>query len=871
MEKELEQKYQTNYLLGLTEEEAKHRLKENGQNKLLDTKKVPLILRFLSEFNNALIYILLVSGIVSLCLKEYADAIIILFVVLMNGIMGFIQEEKANKSLEALKKISSNTATVKRDGKYIVIPAEELVIGDIIKLEEGNAVPADAILIKARELLCDESALTGESQAVLKDHTFKSNENTPTLEKQNYVFMSTLVMQGHAEAVVAKTGMNTEIGHIATLLDKHKDIETPLQKKLANLGRMLGFVTIAICVTLFVIALIQKRDIVEMFVTSISLAVAAVPEGLPAVVTIVLAIGVQRLIKSNMIIRKLHAVETLGAVNKILTDKTGTLTENQMTIVEVGYNSSIKNLRNIKAEKEFVKLCTAMLNCNNANIDKTKTGDPTEIAILSFAKHFKNENRSIKIDELAFTSERKMMSVLIKENNKYVQYSKGAIETLLDKCDLILFNGKEIRLNNNEKNKQLLLAKSMAKKALRVIAFAYKNTDKIQENKMVFIGMVGMIDPPKRGVKEAINNLNNAGIETIMITGDNIDTAFAIAKELNIAETYEECLEGKQLDNLSNEELNTLTNQKKVFARVSPSHKIKIVEAFQNQGNLVAMTGDGVNDAPSLRKADVGIAMGKNGTDVAKNAADMILIDDNYASISKAVKEGRNIYANIRKTTLFLLSSNIAEVLAMIIGILFSLPTPLVAVHILWVNLITDSLPAIALGVDKASNNVMNEKPRHKNSSLFAEGGYKVLGVYGFLITILTLISFFFVPVAKIIYEKGISANFVRDVLNLINNNEEVLLKCRTYAFTTLGISQLFHMIGMSDINLHIKDIIKKKNGVLLFALCIGICMQILVTEIPVLTNLFHTASLSFQEWIFLIMISAYPLVVHELMVKKSK
>lgn len=859
-----------NHQLGLTEEEAKSRLVKDGPNEIRGTKKIPAILRFLAEFNDVLIYILLISGIISILLKEYTDAMIILFVVLMNGTIGFIQEEKANKSLEALKKITTQVATVKRNGKYKVIPASEIVVGDYVILEEGNAVPADGKILNCTNLLCDESALTGESKPVNKNHLKQSLDSTPLAERLDRVYMSTLVLQGHAEILITETGMRTEIGKIADMLDKHQKNETPLQRKLAVLGKWLGILTIFICLALFIIALIQKRNVVEMFITSISLAVAAVPEGLPAVVTIVLAIGVQRLIKSNMIIRKLHSVETLGAVNKILTDKTGTLTENQMTVVDVNYNLASYTLKELKATTELAMMSAIMMNCNNAKISTSKIGDPTEIALLMFSQYLIKPQKLIKLDEVAFTSERKMMSVLFKTKYNYVQYSKGALEVILAKCRYILINGQEKELTLELRNKQQQLAKKMTNKALRIIAFAYKKCEKISEEEMTFVGFAGLIDPPKKGVKEAILNLKQAGIDTIMITGDHIDTAFAIAKDLHIAENYEECIEGKQIDSLTSQELDEIIKHKKVYARVSPTHKIKLVEAYQKQNNLVAMTGDGVNDAPSLRKADVGIAMGKQGTDVAKNAADMILIDDNYASIAKAVKEGRGIYDNIKKTALFLLSSNFAEVLAMLIGVLFALPMPLVAVHILWVNLITDSLPALALGVDKTSDHVMEEKPRNPRSSLFAEGGYKVLFVYGGLITLITLISFFLVPLEVVVARHGFNWQVFQNVYNVLTQDTQILLKARTYAFTTLGISQLFHMIGMSDVKLHIHEIIKKKNIVLFVALFLGIFLQILVTEVPLFIEIFHTSSLNWKEWLFLILISAYPLVVHELMIKKK-
>ncbi len=865
MKKEnLEKKYLTSIKSGLTSEEASKRLAKEGLNEITHDKHVPLIVKFLMQFNDVLIYILLFSAIISCILKEFADAIIIFIVVLINGLAGFIQEEKVTKSLESLKKMTTNNATVKRDSKIIQIPANELVVGDIVLLEEGNAIPADVILINNYGLLCDESALTGESNPVLKNEFFEEKADTPLAEKLNYGFMSTLVLQGHSEAVVINTGMNTEIGKIAYMLDDNKINETPLQKRLSDLGKLLGIITLLICFLLFVVALIQKRNVIEMFITSISLAVAAVPEGLPAVVTIVLAMGVQRLAKSNMIIRKLHAVETLGAVQKVLTDKTGTLTENQMTVTMVNYGLKSYSISNFKDSHELTKMCYAMYYCNSASVDDTEIGDPTEIAILKFAKVFSIEKNLKKIEEKAFTSERQLMSVLI--DDKF-QYSKGSYEKIIGNCNKIFFNNEERILSLSDKQKLNKMCLEMTEQALRVIAFAYKKTNSIEEHNMVFLGFVGMIDPPKKGVKESIAALKKASIETIMITGDHVNTAFAIAKNLNIVATKEECIEGKELNRLSEEQLKKVILTKKVFARVSPMDKIKIVQAFQSNNVLVAMTGDGVNDAPSLKKADVGIAMGKRGTDVAKNAADMILLDDNYSTIVNAVKEGRGIYANIKKTALFLLSSNFAEVLAMLVGVILGLPMPLIAVHILWINLITDSLPAIALGVDKTSEDIMNDKPRNKDESLFAKGGYSILFLYGIIITLITLISYFIIPFVAVIKQNGLNMQLFSNIKNVLITDETILLKSRTFAFTTLGISQLFHMIGMSSVKQNILQIAKKKNFVMLMAFTIGLILQILVTEIPVLTSMFQTSSLSIKEWLFLILLSAFPLFMHEIMV----
>lgn len=864
--RELEKKLHTSISRGLTNEEAQLRLKQEGFNELKEEKKTPLILKFLRQFNDVLIYVLLVSGIISLVLKETADAIIIFVVVLVNGIVGFIQEEKASKAIEALKKIATTYAIVKRDNKVMKIPTREVVVGDIILVREGQAIPSDAIIIKSNNLLVDESALTGESDSVLKDERFISKDNTPIAERLNYLYMSTFVLQGNAEAIVISKGMNTEIGKIADMLKNNENQATPLQKKLEDLGKMLGVITLIVCVLLFVLAIVQKRNVVEMFITSISLAVAAVPEGLPAVVTIVLALGVQKLVKSNMVVRKLHSVETLGAVSKVLTDKTGTLTENQMTVASLSYNKKEYEINDFVKDKSFDVLCEVMQICNNASISNNEIGNPTEIALKKFSEHFIKLNYQ-RLDEIPFSSERKMMSVLVKKDNIIMQYTKGAYERIIEKCDRILIDNKEQELDEFNKNELERIIRKMSSKALRVIALAYKKTSSIQENKMVFVGLVGMIDPPKKGVKEAIKTLKEAHIDTIMITGDNIITAFAIAKNLEIATSPNECISGQELDKLSEKQMKEIVKNKKVFARVSPTHKVKIVKAFKDNGYLVAMTGDGVNDAPSLKTADVGVAMGKRGTDVAKNAADMILLDDNYGSLAVSIKEGRGIYANIKKTSLFLLSSNFAEVLSMLLGVILFLPMPLLAVHILWINLITDSLPAIALGVDKTSDEVMKEKPRAKNESLFAHGGYSILFLYGAFITIITMISFFIIPTSIILNTYGFDGRLFAHIRHILLTNEEVLLKSQTFAFTTLSLSQLFHMIGMSNVKNRLFSIVKGKNYVMLLALVIGITLQVLVTEVPFLIEVFKTSSLSLSEWIYLLLISSFPLIMHEIMV----
>ena len=869
---ECEKELKTSCEKGLTAEEAKIRLERNGKNALDEGKKKSIFSIFLSQLNDPMIYILFVAIIISVSLKEISDAIIIVAVVLLNGIIGTVQESKAEKALEALKKMSSPSCVVIRDGRLVEIKAEELVVGDVVEIEAGRTIPADLRIIESNNLKIEEASLTGESVPVIKDAREIFDKEVPLGDRINMAYMSTNTVNGRGAGIVVSTGMNTQVGKIASLIKNEKDEMTPLQKRLADLGKLLGILAVVLCVALFIIALAQGRDIQAMLISAISLAVAAIPEGLPAVVTIVLALGVQRMVKVNTIVRKLPSVETLGAVSVVCSDKTGTLTQNKMT-VEKMFCSNV--LGDASDNKGFELLIEGLVLCNDAVADENGViGDPTEVALIELGRKFNmmkdvvNEAHP-RINELPFDSDRKMMSTMHKYGKVDRSYTKGAIDNILKRCSKIYDNGEVRDITKKDLEKMNEAAHNMSLDALRVLALGYKENGEFNEEDLVFVGFVGMIDPPRPEAKEAVSTFKEAGITTIMITGDHKDTAFAIARDLGIAESIDQCINGEQLDKLTQEELNERVLNLRVFARVSPEHKVMIVKAFKANDKIVSMTGDGVNDAPSLKAADIGIAMGITGTDVAKGAADMVLSDDNFASIEKAIEEGRTIYANIKKSVLFLLSSNFAEVIAMFVAILIGLPVPLIAIHILWVNLLTDSVPALALGSDPKDSDVMKDKPRNPKDSLFAHGGMKFTLFYGALIALITLFAFLSVPIAEL-SNLGTSINYsaIKDILN---NNPDVLMKAQTFSFAALAVSELFHAIGMRNLK---KTFIRKdifNHKLMIVALVLGIGLQVLVTEIPFLNDFFKTTQLAFTEWCFILGISLMTLVAHELLIIGSK
>ncbi|MCI5745739.1 MAG: cation-translocating P-type ATPase [Erysipelotrichaceae bacterium] len=842
---------------GLSEQEALIRLKKYGKNTLIKDEKKNVVKVFLSHLVDPLVYVLLVGFILSLLLKEFTDAFIIIFIVILNGFLSTFQEMKAEKALKSLASLTSPKCLVKRDGKIKEILAEDLTIGDIEILQAGRNVSADLLLIKSSHLLVDESSLTGESLPVEKDAKIITHENTPLGDQKNKAFMSTSIVSGTGQGIVIKTGMNTQIGKIAKMIKTEKKQITPLQKKLNEISNVLAITTVILCILIFIIAIFQKRDTMEMLITAISLAVAVIPEGLLAVVTIVLSLGVLRLSKVNAIVKKLPSVETLGCVNVICSDKTGTLTKNKLTVRNVVVNQQISKELNPCMESSY--LLAAMVNCNDATLNNDKyIGDPTEIALLEYAKNY-SVNKVARSDCLPFDSNRKMMSTL----NGDIQYSKGAIDVLLLSCKYQLINGQIKVLDSKDCNKILSIHDYLSFDGLRVIGLAYKKTNKISEDNLIFIGMVAMMDIPRDEVKSSIEVLSGANIKTLMITGDHRNTALSVARQLNIATRDDEVISGVELDEMDEKQLIENIERYKVFARVSPNNKLQIVSALQSKNNIVAMTGDGVNDAPSLKKANIGIAMGINGTDVAKNASDMILMDDNFKTIEKAVKEGRGIFNNIKKSLLFLLSSNIGEVIVMLIAILLNLPIPLIAIHILWVNLLTDTLPSLALGQDIVDDDVMKEKPRNMNESIFAHKGGLMVIIYGIVIGLLSFMSYIYVPLAHL-YKNNVMIT-INEIFYLLKNNSAILLKAQTFAFSTLALSQLFHSIGIKNIN---KSIFNKKtlnNPLLIVSLLFGIFIQMLVTMLPFLTNIFKTSLLTIYEFIVILLFSMIPLFVHEI------
>ena len=889
--KEVLQELNVNPEQGLSSEEAGERLLKYGPNKLPEKKKTPLFLVFLQQFNNPMIYILLAAALLSIAISiynsihngeafDFADPIIIMGVCVLNAIIGTVQENKAEKSLEALKKMSSPTCVVRREGKLVELKAEELVPGDIVILEEGRTVPADLRLIQSVNLKTDESSLTGESLPVEKDADIVFSDETPLGDRVNMAFMSTPVVYGRGEGVVVLTGEETQTGKIAQMLSESEEDETPLQKQLAKLSKFLGILTIVIVVILFGIQLIDLikvnggskgwlDGIIENFMFAISLAVAAVPEGLPAVVTIVLALGVQKMVKANTIVRKLPSVETLGAVSVVCSDKTGTLTQNKMTVVRAYLNEQLVGGEEIiKDDYKFLSMGLSL--CSNASVDEGLYGDPTEIALVEYANKMNQhkgdlEKLAPRINEYPFDSVRKMMSTQHNYNGKKIIFTKGAIDSILKVANRILINGQERKITDKDKENIMKASDAMAVDALRVLGLAYAYSDELKEEDLVFVGLVGMIDPPRPECKNAVSIFNKAGITTIMITGDHKTTALAIAKELGITDENGEALSGEEIDKLTPEELQEKVKTVHVFARVSPENKVQIVTAIRANGNIAAMTGDGVNDAPSLKQADIGIAMGITGTDVAKGAADMVLTDDNFASIEKAVEEGRGIYANIKKTVLFLLSTNIAEVLAMFAVVIMSLfvlenlPTPLLAIHILWVNLITDSLPAVALGADEKESGIMDDKPRNPKESLFSRGGYFITFGYGLLITITTVFAFLMIP----IFEGG--ARSLEEIAQLLTTNENILMQSQTAAFCVLSLSELFHMLGMTSLRKSFVHNFWSKNWLLWVAFALGVGLQIAVVNIPGLNSFFSCAPLDIKHWGIVFALSVAPLVVHEI------
>lgn len=866
---------------GLTRREAMERRAKYGANRLESQEQKSLGQMIAEQLNDPLILILVVAMAISLMLHELGDAVIIVTVVVLNAAVGIIQEGKAGKAVEALKKISSPQAVVLREGERAKIAAEELVQGDIVLLEAGNMVPADLRLIETNGVCVEESTLTGESVPVEKEaeHVVEASGDNSCM---NMAYMSTYVTKGRGMGVVTATGMDTRIGHIAGMLHEGKEKLTPLQVKLGELGKLLSALAVGICIFLFVVAVLQKRDVGEMLLTSVSLAVAAVPEGLPAIVTIVLALSVSRMVRAKTIVRKLSSVETLGAVEVVCSDKTGTLTQNKMTVTECYLEGKLSGREQLctlfagagqkmapdSAESHFL---TGSVLCNDGMLKgEEKLGDPTELALLYMARDCgvnleALRARYLRTAERGFDSARKMMTTVHRQGPETVAYSKGAAERILEGCSRIYRQGRLCELTQTDRAAITRVQGSLMAEGRRVMGLAMDPQGGMAEKDMVFLGLVSMQDPVRQEAVQAVADFARAGVATVMITGDHPDTAFSIAKELGIASRPEQCITGRELDHLKEHSFLQRLKELRVFARVTPEHKVRIVEGYRTLGKTVAMTGDGVNDAPSLQAADIGIAMGMNGTDVARGAADFVLMDDNFATIHTAIREGRGIYENIRKSVLFLLSSNLGEIMTMLVTIVAGLPSPLKASFILWINLITDSLPALALGVDdNDSEGLMREKPRRKGDSLFARGGLLCVICYGLVIGGVSLAAFLKVPYDRIVAEGlPVSLHNVIEGLRI----SAVLAKAQTHAFTVLGISQLFHAIGMRDVNRSVFKMNHRNNPYMIGAFLIGIALQAAVTEIGPLIRLFGTVRLSLMEWGQLIALSATPLIVHELLV----
>lgn len=852
---EVKQKLKTNFQYGLTNEEVEKRFQQYGENKLEDKPKESLIVKFFKQFNDFMIIILIIASIISAIIEkvqgsnDYLDSIIIIAIVIFNAIMGIVQEAKAEKSLEALQKMTAPVVKVKREGRIRQVKSSELVPGDVVILEAGNFVPADCRLINCVDLKVEESSLTGETVPVEKNANVVLEEKTGLGDCLNMVFATSVIVNGHGEAVVVETGMNTKVGKIAKMIITNEAPETPIQRKLSEVGKTLGLACLGICAFIFFIGLLKKIPPIEMFMTSVGLAVAAIPEGLPAIVTIVLSIGVTKMAKKNSIIRKLPAVETLGSSSVICSDKTGTLTQNKMQVVQVVTPNM--NNSNVSNTIELATMCTDVEITYDEGTASV-TGDPTEVAIVNECYRLGKTKKSLynqyeRIGDIPFDSSRKLMTTIHKIGDRYRIITKGAPDVLIKRCSKYYANNQVASLNMAIIKTIEQQNESMAKNALRVIAVGYKDVESLPikiesnyvENDLIFTGLIGMIDPPREGVKEAISTCRKAGIKTVMITGDHITTANAIATELGILRADDLSITGSELDRIPKEQFKKDIMKYSVFARVTPEHKVEIVKAFQGTGAVVAMTGDGVNDAPALKNADIGIAMGLNGTDVAKNAADMVLTDDNFVTIVEAVKYGRTIFSNIRKAIHFLIATNVGEIVSIFLGLLVGMRSPMLAIQLLWINLITDSLPAIALGLENPEENVMLEKPRNPKKSIFSDGLWGRIIVEGSMIGILNLLAF---TIGKSLY--GLEVG-------------------RTMAFISLGLSELIH-----SFNIRTEESIFKtgifQNKYLLLAFLGGGFLQVIVVIVPQLAEIFKLTNLNATQWMYTIGISMMPIIIME-------
>lgn len=885
---EVQKELETDSQKGLSTKEVEKRKEKYGLNELKAKKKKTLLQKFIEQFKDFSIIVLIIAAIVSGAVgiaegEGITDTIIILIVVILNAIIGVVQESKAEKSLEALQKLTDHASKVIREGNLTVVPAKDLVPGDIVVLDTGDFIPADIRLVEAVNLKSQESSLTGESMPVEKNTEKIVDPEVGIGDRVNMLFSSSLVTYGRGKGIVVETGMTTEVGKIAGMINETEKQETPLQNKLNKLGKTLGIAALLICVFIFVIGLLQGKEPIHMFMTAVSLAVAAIPEGLAAVSTIVLAIGVQKMVKKNAIVKRLPAVETLGSSTVICSDKTGTLTQNKMTVEKLFWNGEIVDIDKAKEntqEEEIKQLVYANMLCNDTKISKdgTLNGDPTETALVDMA--FKLDfdpsiyDRMPRVEEVPFDSDRKLMTTVNKVNNKYVVYTKGGVDELLKKCNSYILKGEIKQDLSNYADIIRAKNEEMAKEALRVLACAYKEMDhapskeemKEIESNLIFIGMVGMIDPPREEAKKAVEKCKTAGIKTVMITGDHKVTAAAIAKKLGILENENEAITGIELEKMSQEELEKNVRKYSVYARVSPEHKVRIVKAWQKQGEIVAMTGDGVNDSPALKTSDIGCAMGIVGTDVAKEAADVILTDDNFATIVSAVEEGRRIYDNILKVIQFLLSSNVGEIIVLFLATLL---TPffaswfgitdvtkveiLLPIHILWINLVTDSLPALALAFDPANQGIMERKPLKPGKGVFTKGMTWRVIYQGTMIGLLTLVAF--------MIGMG-TTNTPIDGLTLDETKIEV---GQTMAFVTLALSELVHVYNIRN---NKKSIFKTKvfnNSKLILATIVSAALMFVILLVPALRHVFSIPVLPIGNIVELILLILSPIVIVEL------
>ncbi|MFV8827091.1 cation-translocating P-type ATPase [Alkalihalobacterium sp. APHAB7] len=882
---EVERSTGTNGISGLSDKEAQKRLKQYGENKLDEGEKPSALLVFLSQFKDFMVLVLLAATLISGLLGEYIDAITIMIIILLNGVLGFVQERKAEKSLTALKELSAPQLVVLRNGEWIKIPSSLAVVGDIVKITSGDRIGADMRLLKVNGLQIEESSLTGESVPVQKSEQVLIGEALELGDQANMAFMGTLVTQGNGIGVIIATGMKTEMGKIAHLLQSTETLVTPLQRKLEQLGKILIGVALLLTALVVLIGVYQGHDVYTMFLAGVSLAVAAIPEGLPAIVTVALALGVQRMIKRKAIVRKLPAVETLGCASVICSDKTGTLTQNKMTVTHLwiggktwhvtgtGYEPKGDFLAsgekvNIQKERALQQMLAFGYLCNHAKINekpvkegllkKKKTefvidGDPTEGALVVAAMKAGITSEALKkqfriIKEFPFESTRKMMTVIVEDKNgKRFAVTKGAPDVVLANSKNIFFNSREEAMTNRSRTLVEDAITTLASQALRTIAIAYRplsTSDKVDypldiEKDLTFIGLEGMIDPPRPEVRDSIRECREAGIKTIMITGDHAITARAIAKQLDILPENGKVLDGQTLSRISVEQLEEVVDDVYVFARVSPEHKLKIVKALQARGHIVAMTGDGVNDAPAIKAANIGIAMGITGTDVAKEASSLILSDDNFATIKAAIKEGRNIYENIRKFIRYMLASNVGEILVMLFAMILGLPLPLVAIQILWINLVTDGLPAMALGMDKAEGDVMKRPPRSPHEGVFARGlAWKIVS-RGLMIGVVTLVAF----------------------MVTLNANPDDLTKAQTVAFVTLVMAQLIHVFDCrSEYSVYHRN--PFENMYLVVAVISSVLLMLAVIYYPPLQTVFHTTFMDARDWLLILGMAAIPTVV---------